>query len=286
MLAFGAASAAQLAQTLRLSRNKVWTWAIMLCSAVAAALLFAQKPTPTAASLLRANMMLLLHQHSTGNAPVLSPELPFMLAQYVPLASGAALVLGTFLPASPPIAAFPLSTEAIAAATVILSAATVAGLWLWSWSVGHRHGRMRDFVAQWISPSLIVPIAIGNALTEELEFRVVLQEAIDTFLPPLWCSVLTNIAFALFHVGGGFPNGPVGGALVFLWGSAISLLKYACGGSILPGLLVHVIADCTIFLLIYLHLEQPVSRKRRTTRTVTRSSSTRRVTRSSGTTHK
>ena len=124
--------------------------------------------------------------------------------------------------------------------------------------------------------------AFGNALVEELEFRGVLHDALAGSCPSLPPPVVAdaagealaltqlsasslaacltpargaavvsiNVLFALEHYRMGFPSGPVGAALVFAWGCALSTLRCASGG-LWCAYLVHVAADLTIGYLVW-----------------------------------
>mmetsp|Transcript_13296 Transcript_13296/g.43316 ORF Transcript_13296/g.43316 Transcript_13296/m.43316 type:complete len:341 (+) Transcript_13296:924-1946(+) len=136
-------------------------------------------------------------------------------------------------------------------ATLGLSVATIAALCAWSLLiVKGDHGVLQDLLGPMLSRRWIfVPIfGLGNALVEEVEFRgVILGAFFSTTVGP--GVVLQAALFAAQHVRGGFPNGTLGGALVFAWGLALGLLRVVSGG-ILAGYVVHVVADTTIAILL------------------------------------
>jgi membrane protease YdiL (CAAX protease family) len=249
--ALGLALGAQAYFYVRGSRPPWATWAL---HAVCVTLCSLQTSGSAQSTTLRACLWLLLQHHITGWAPVFNVPLSAWAVQYLPLASAGAwaLVVALGMPLVPP-ESEPVSwlsaPEALGAACVALSVVTAVTLWGWSWWVDGQHGEMQDFAEQMLSPAWLAPIALANATTEELEFRVVLQDAVQATTDPLAAVVITNVLFALAHVRGGFPSGASGGVLVFVWGCALSALKLLTG-SILPGLCVHVVADVTIFLLV------------------------------------
>ena len=132
----------------------------------------------------------------------------------------------------------------VVGATLTLAVMTVAALCVWSRY--HHHGALQDVLGPILSRPLgVVVFGFGNALVEELEFRGIILTTLDHPVGVLLQAVL----FAIQHVRGGFPNGFLGGVLVFLWGAALGFLRIYANG-ILPGYIVHVVADLTIALLI------------------------------------
>mmetsp|Transcript_20471 Transcript_20471/g.63268 ORF Transcript_20471/g.63268 Transcript_20471/m.63268 type:complete len:289 (-) Transcript_20471:495-1361(-) len=143
----------------------------------------------------------------------------------------------------------------VVGATAVLSVLTVLALCAWSAAVRGEHGPLLELLGPPFRrfPALVPLFGLGNALVEELEFRaIVLGALVFDSDGGFWSFVAVAaqaLLFALQHVKGGFPNGALGGALVFSWGAALGLLRlYA--RSIWPGFLVHVVADTTIALLL------------------------------------
>merc|ERR1711924_160742 len=107
-----------------------------------------------------------------------------------------------------------------------------------------------------LTPVNLLPLAVFNALQEEMEFRMLLMGGLlhpnDTAL--LWITVvilLQALYFAALHVAGGFPSGASGGLLVFIWGTFLGILRYWTGGMALV-LVLHFQADVVIFILVLL----------------------------------
>ena len=144
----------------------------------------------------------------------------------------------------------------VVSVSLSLCVATVFALKKWSALVARDHGVLQEVLGPvLITKPLIALFGFGNALVEEIEFRGLL---LGTLLPPpkvikikqaLLPVTLQAILFAAQHVRGGFPNGALGGLLVFLWGAALGFLRVYSQG-LLAGYLVHVVADITIALLI------------------------------------
>lgn len=126
----------------------------------------------------------------------------------------------------------------------------------WSlWWVRGNHGPIQDGLAPMLSPAGVLPLAVANALGEEVEFRVLLLGALlagEASASLLWLMaavVLHAAYFAILHVHRGFPSGWAGGALVFVWAVFLGVLRWWAEGMALV-LLLHVQADVVIFLLV------------------------------------
>jgi len=141
---------------------------------------------------------------------------------------------------------------------VVLSTLALAG---WSlFLVQGDHGPIQDSLGPMLTPWTILPIAIVNALREELEARclhiggwlALVDHPGNGGLNYFWLAVgiaICAVHFALQHVAGGFPSGVSGGVLVFVWGVFLGLLRWWTGGMLLV-ILLHVQADFVIFVLI------------------------------------
>jgi membrane protease YdiL (CAAX protease family) len=96
--------------------------------------------------------------------------------------------------------------------------------------------------------------ALSNGFVEELIFRAVLWEGLaETFKKPLPVLLLQALLFGLWHWRG-FPGGPSGMALVFVWGLFLGWLRLRTMGMLGP-FICHVFADLTIFGILYAVLE-------------------------------
>jgi len=93
-----------------------------------------------------------------------------------------------------------------------------------------------------------IVFAVLNATLEELVFRGVLFDAIESQWSWLTAVAVTAILFGLGHRTG-YPPGLVGVFLAGLYGFALGLLRVWVGGLALP-ILAHIAADATIYGLL------------------------------------
>lgn len=90
-----------------------------------------------------------------------------------------------------------------------------------------------------------------NAVLEEITWRGVIMEALDSALGPAACSVIIQAAsFAVAHYLNGFPNGKIGSAMVFVYGLMLGFIRRKSRG-LAACWIAHAAADFTIFCLIY-----------------------------------
>lgn len=88
--------------------------------------------------------------------------------------------------------------------------------------------------------------AIANAVTEEAIFRGVLQTAIAESSSRATTTIALQAAgFAAIHYEMGFPNGPIGYAMVFIYGLALGFLRMRTDGLLAP-IAAHIVADLVI----------------------------------------
>jgi len=87
--------------------------------------------------------------------------------------------------------------------------------------------------------------SVGNAVLEEIAFRGVLYDALDSEWGWPSAVMVTSVMFGLVHQGG-YPSGSLGMVLAGLYGLALGLLRWCSGGLLMPALC-HVWADATIF---------------------------------------
>jgi membrane protease YdiL (CAAX protease family) len=91
--------------------------------------------------------------------------------------------------------------------------------------------------------------ALSNGVVEELIFRGALWDALRGTLQPVIATVLVQAAlFGLWHWKG-FPGGPTGMALVFVWGLFLGWIRSRSKGMLAP-FICHVCADLTIFSIL------------------------------------
>ena len=87
-----------------------------------------------------------------------------------------------------------------------------------------------------------------NALGEELVWRGLLQDRLCSLMGVRAAVLLQALSFGLQHAHG-FPRGPVGIALVAIWGVMLGWLRERAHGLLAP-LLAHVVADTTIAIVV------------------------------------
>ena len=87
-----------------------------------------------------------------------------------------------------------------------------------------------------------------NPILEEVIFRGILFDAVRSQVGPTATVIVTAALFGIAHLRG-YPPGPAGATLAFLYGAAIGALRLLTGGLALP-ILAHVAADATIYLII------------------------------------
>jgi membrane protease YdiL (CAAX protease family) len=102
----------------------------------------------------------------------------------------------------------------------------------------------------WTYPVFALGFAALNAAMEEAVFRGVMMEALDSALGAGYLSVGTQAAsFAALHYLAGFPSGPIGFAMVFVYGVMLGVVRRHSGGLLAPWV-AHVAADIAIFSIL------------------------------------
>lgn len=90
-----------------------------------------------------------------------------------------------------------------------------------------------------------------NAALEEIIWRGVIMEALDSALGPAIGSIILQAAsFAVAHYLNGFPNEIIGSAMVFVYGLMLGAIRRKSRG-LGACWIAHAAADFTIFCLIY-----------------------------------
>lgn len=93
-----------------------------------------------------------------------------------------------------------------------------------------------------------VAFALLNALVEELLFRGAVLHHLGHALGR-WTAVLVQaLAFGMLHLNG-YPYGPVGVGLAFMYGLLLGAMRLRSGGLLAPWI-AHVLTDLVIFVLI------------------------------------
>jgi uncharacterized protein len=102
----------------------------------------------------------------------------------------------------------------------------------------------------WMLLLYAIANATFNAVLEEITWRGVMLEALDSAFGPGWCVlVIQSLSFAAAHYRNGFPNGIIGAAMVVVFGLMVGLIRRKSKG-IVAGWLAHAAVDATIFCLI------------------------------------
>jgi len=96
--------------------------------------------------------------------------------------------------------------------------------------------------------ALGVLFAIVNALCEEVIFRGILFDAIESQWGVRGAVIGTAFLFGYGHLRG-YPPGPLGAVMAGLYGLCLGWLRVFSGGLALP-VLVHITADATIFAIV------------------------------------
>ena len=143
-----------------------------------------------------------------------------------------------------------LATAALVAATALLSGAALVG-WvvLYNPNLEH-HLQVLRTVPIWAYPLAAVGFALFNAALEEVVFRGVMMEALDSALGEGRASItLQALSFAAFHYITGFPNGAVGFLMVAVYGGMLGILRRRARGLLAPWV-AHIAADAVIFTIL------------------------------------
>jgi membrane protease YdiL (CAAX protease family) len=134
--------------------------------------------------------------------------------------------------------------------------AVVSGAALLSWFLIARPDLadlVQTFVPDW-PLWLLVPAAvlfsIVNAALEEAAYRGVVFGALEAArVPTPAVLVLQAAAFAALHFQAGFPRGPIGMALAFVYGLVLGEVRRRAGGLVAP-LITHVLTDLVIVTIV------------------------------------
>lgn len=156
---------------------------------------------------------------------------------------------------------FSFSATAITWPSALAFAAFTGGTLAYcSKAVNGDHGDIQErlgplaLAKPWAAPLFV----LLNAANEEMLYRGMLQGALTGgaglgmgwWLRALAAILATSGLYAVQHSGGGFLQGRLGTALMFVWGSALGFLRIISGGLLQP-LVVHLAADGTAAYLIY-----------------------------------
>ena len=97
----------------------------------------------------------------------------------------------------------------------------------------------------------ILVFVLANGFMEELFFRGIFLEKLNTFFKPLWSIILLSICFAAPHLTVNYqPNVLFFSAIVFVLGMICGYAMYRTGSIIAPGL-IHAGADLMIIIPVF-----------------------------------
>lgn len=132
-------------------------------------------------------------------------------------------------------------------------AAAGAALVLWATWTDEFSGATTDTVdAVRDLPLVFIVAAVAgfvtlNAISEEVAYRSIAYETAASMFSPAGAVIAQAVAFGALHIVG-FPAGPVGVGLAFMYGLALGTLRHLTAGLRFP-VIVHMAADTTIAIL-------------------------------------
>jgi uncharacterized protein len=135
-------------------------------------------------------------------------------------------------------------------ATVVGSAAALV-----AWTVQakpdlQRHLALVPALPLWAYPVAAAGFAAVNAALEEAIFRGVMMEALDSALGEGYLSIgIQAGSFAALHYLAGFPSGPAGVVMTFVYGAMLGVVRRRSRGLLAPWI-THVAADLVIFSIL------------------------------------
>jgi membrane protease YdiL (CAAX protease family) len=103
----------------------------------------------------------------------------------------------------------------------------------------------------WVILAYGIGFCMFNAALEEITWRGVMMQALDSaFGPGLLSIVIQAAAFAVAHYQSGFPNGITGSLMVFVYGLMLGTIRRKSKG-MAACWFAHVAADFTIYCLVF-----------------------------------
>ena len=138
---------------------------------------------------------------------------------------------------------------------LIIATVAVSGVALVAWAaltnpdIEH-HLASVPALPLWVYPLVAVAFAVVNAAIEEVIFRGVMMEALDSALGDGYWSIGTQaVSFAALHYLSGFPSGVLGFFMVWVYGIMLGMIRRRSKGLLAPWV-AHVAADITIFVIL------------------------------------
>lgn len=135
-------------------------------------------------------------------------------------------------------------------ATIALSSLALVGWYRLLQPDLSSHLAMIPKMPMWLLPLACLGFAMLNAAMEEVVFRGIMMQALDSALGKGNLTIVIQAgSFASFHYLAGFPNGVWGFAMVFVYGFMLGVLRRRSQGILAPWL-AHVLADMAIFVIL------------------------------------
>ena len=135
-------------------------------------------------------------------------------------------------------------------ATVIVSSAALVTWAALTKPDLQRHLALIPEMPLWIYPLAAMGFASINAAMEEIVFRGIMMEVLDSALGETYWSVGTQaVSFAALHYLAGFPSGALGFLMVLVYGVMLGMVRRRSKGLLAPWV-AHMTADITIFSIL------------------------------------
>lgn len=113
-----------------------------------------------------------------------------------------------------------------------------------------RHLALMPELPIWVYPFAGAGFAVLNAAMEEIVFRGVIMDALDSALGATGFSVgMQAVPFAALHYLAGFPNGFWGFIMTLAYGVMLGIIRRLSRGLLAP-FIAHIGADVTIFTIL------------------------------------
>lgn len=138
---------------------------------------------------------------------------------------------------------------------LIVIAVVVSGVALVVWTVLEKpdlnhHLALIPRMPLWVYPFAAIGFAFFNAAMEEVIFRGIMMEALDSAIGEgFWSVGAQAVSFAALHFLAGFPNGLLGFVMVLLYGFMLGIVRWRSRG-MLASWITHVVADIAIFAIL------------------------------------
>jgi membrane protease YdiL (CAAX protease family) len=137
----------------------------------------------------------------------------------------------------------------------VFATVVVSSMALVAWTVLEkpdlqRHLALIPEMPPWVYPIAAFGFAFLNAAMEEVVFRGVMMEALDSAIGEGYLSVGAQaVSFAALHYLAGFPYGVFGFFMAFVYGVMLGMIRRQARGLLAPWV-AHVAADITIFSIL------------------------------------